>query len=44
VALHEACGFRFVGVRERIGQMPDGRWRDVLLYERRSTTVGPEPS
>jgi hypothetical protein len=22
--------------------MPDGRWRDVLLYERRSTTVGRE--
>ena len=35
VALHESCGFRLVGVRERIGQMPDGRWRDVLLYERR---------
>jgi L-amino acid N-acyltransferase YncA len=40
VALHEGCGFRLVGVRERIGQMPDGRWRDVLLYERRSTAVG----
>ena len=25
---------------ERIGQMPDGRWRDVLLYERRSANVG----
>jgi phosphinothricin acetyltransferase len=42
VALHASCGFRLVGVRERIGQMPDGRWRDVLLYERRSTTVGRE--
>jgi L-amino acid N-acyltransferase YncA len=42
VALHESCGFRLVGVRERIGQMPDGRWRDVLLYERRSATVGRE--
>lgn len=40
VALHESCGFRLVGVRRRIGQMPDGRWRDVLLYERRSTLVG----
>jgi L-amino acid N-acyltransferase YncA len=39
VALHESCGFRLVGVRERIGQMPDGRWRDVLLYERRSERV-----
>jgi L-amino acid N-acyltransferase YncA len=40
VALHESCGFTFVGLRERVGQMPDGRWRDVLLYERRSARVG----
>ena len=40
VALHESCGFRLVGLRERVGQMPDGRWRDVALYERRSTVVG----
>jgi L-amino acid N-acyltransferase YncA len=40
VALHEGCGFTFVGVRKRVGQMPDGRWRDVLLYERRSELVG----
>ncbi len=36
VALHERCGFSPVGVRRRIGQMSDGRWRDVALYERRS--------
>jgi len=40
IAVHERCGFRLVGVRERMGQMPDGRWRDVLLYERRSGVVG----
>lgn len=40
IALHESCGFRAVGTRERIGKMPDGRWRDVVLYERRSETVG----
>ena len=40
VALHESCGFTLVGVRERVGQMPDGRWRDVALYERRSRLVG----
>jgi L-amino acid N-acyltransferase YncA len=40
VALHVSCGFTFVGVRKRVGQMPDGRWRDVLLYERRSELVG----
>jgi L-amino acid N-acyltransferase YncA len=40
IALHEDCGFRLVGIRRRVGQMPDSRWRDVLLYERRSRTVG----
>ena len=30
----EACGFRLVGRRERLGCLRD-RWRDVLLYERR---------
>ncbi len=40
IALHESCGFRLVGTHERIGQMPDGRWRDVVLYERRSGVVG----
>jgi L-amino acid N-acyltransferase YncA len=40
IALHERCGFAFVGVSRRIGQMPDGRWRDVVMYERRSPTVG----
>jgi phosphinothricin acetyltransferase len=40
VALHERCGFALVGMRRRVGQMPDGRWRDVALYERRSSIVG----
>ena len=39
VALHQACGFRVVGRRERLGRM-HGVWRDVLLLERRSPTVG----
>lgn len=38
VALHERCGFRRVGVRERIGKL-DGVWRDVVLLERRSPLV-----
>lgn len=42
VALHRRCGFRLVGVRERVGRMADGRWRDVALYERRSPVVGVE--
>jgi L-amino acid N-acyltransferase YncA len=39
VRLHEACGFRQVGVRERLGEA-GGVWRDVVLLERRSTLVG----
>jgi L-amino acid N-acyltransferase YncA len=38
VRLHQACGFRVVGVRERLGQL-HGRWRDVLLLERRSPVI-----
>jgi len=38
VALHLACGFRLVGVRERLGER-DGVWRDVLLLERRSRVI-----
>ncbi len=38
VALHERCGFRLVGVRERLAQKR-GEWRDVVLLERRSTRV-----
>lgn len=36
--LHERAGFRVVGVRERIGRH-HGRWRDVILVERRSAAV-----
>lgn len=35
VGLHQACDFRVVGTRERIGQM-DGVWRDTVLLERRA--------
>ena len=38
LALHRAAGFRVVGIRERIGQH-HGRWRDVLLIERRSPVL-----
>lgn len=38
LALHRALGFREVGVRERIGQR-NGVWRDVVLLERRSTSL-----
>lgn len=36
IRLHERCGFRLVGYRERIGRDREGRWRDTLLMERRS--------
>jgi phosphinothricin acetyltransferase len=39
IALHKSCGFREVGVRQRIGKLGE-IWRDVLLLERRSATVG----
>ena len=37
--LHEQAGFRFVGMRERIG-LHHGRWRDTVLIERRSAVAG----
>lgn len=40
IVLHERAGFTLVGRRVRLGRMPSGEWRDVLLFERRSTTVG----
>jgi L-amino acid N-acyltransferase YncA len=39
VALHKSCGFREVGLRQKLGQR-SGVWRDVLLLERRSSRVG----
>ena len=39
IALHKAFGFREVGLRERIGKL-HRVWRDVVLLERRSRTVG----
>ena len=39
LAVHARVGFRVVGTRERLGQL-GGRWRDVVLLERRSPLVG----
>jgi L-amino acid N-acyltransferase YncA len=38
LTLHERAGFRIIGTRERVGQH-HGRWRDVVLLERRSPVV-----
>ena len=35
IALHEAAGFRRLGVQERVGRDAAGVWRDVILMERR---------
>jgi L-amino acid N-acyltransferase YncA len=35
LALHESAGFRRVGVQRKIGMDATGRWRDVVLLERR---------
>jgi len=39
IELHQRAGFRIIGTRERLGCL-DGRWRDVVLMERRSATAG----
>ncbi len=39
ILLHEKCGFRIVGVRERLGAL-DGTWKNIVLMERRSNIVG----
>ncbi|WP_369200583.1 N-acetyltransferase family protein [Streptomyces sp. PU-14G] len=38
LALHQRAGFRVIGTRERIGRH-HGRWRDVVLVERRSPVI-----
>ncbi len=41
LALHRGLGFREAGRRERIGLHPlQKRWRDTILLERRSGSVG----
>ena len=44
IEMHKKHGFRILGVREKVGKMGfgdmQGKWRDVVLMERRSKTVG----
>jgi phosphinothricin acetyltransferase len=40
LTLHRRCGFRVVGLRERIGRDSKGIWRSIMLMERRSGKVG----
>lgn len=39
IRLHEKCGFRMVGLRERIGQDRFGEWRNIVFMERRSNIL-----
>ncbi|MBO0323816.1 N-acetyltransferase [Muricauda sp. CAU 1633] len=39
IKLHEKVGFRYIGKRERVGKI-QGVWKDNLLFEKRSDTVG----
>ena len=39
ISLHKSGGFREVGIRERIAPL-HGLWRNTVLLERRSKTVG----
>lgn len=39
IKLHEKCGFRLVGYREKIGKK-NGVWKDNVFMERRSKNIG----
>jgi phosphinothricin acetyltransferase len=39
IHLHEQCGFRYIGYRERIAQL-DGIWRTTVMLEKRSKLIG----
>jgi len=40
IALHKRCGFREVGIREKVAKMNNETWMDVVMMERRSGIVG----
>jgi L-amino acid N-acyltransferase YncA len=44
IELHKKHGFRVLGIREKVGKMAfgelRGKWRDVVLMERRSKVTG----
>jgi L-amino acid N-acyltransferase YncA len=39
ISLHEKCGFRKIGYREKIAKL-NNVWKDNIIMERRSKTVG----
>lgn len=40
IRIFEKAGFKVLGTHERLGRFHDGRWRDVVLMERRSRAIG----
>ncbi|WP_182188075.1 GNAT family N-acetyltransferase [Pectinatus frisingensis] len=40
IAVHKKCGFREIGIREKIAKMSNGIWYDTVLVERRSKKIG----
>ena len=41
IQLHKKCGFRKIGIREKLAKMKStGKWHDVVLMERRSSVIG----
>ncbi len=40
IRIFEKAGFRILGTHDRLGRFDDGRWRDVVLMERRSAVAG----
>lgn len=40
LSLHIKCGFRIIGIREKMGRTISGEWKNVYLVERRSKKVG----
>lgn len=39
ITLHKKCGFKEIGIREKIAKMDNGVWHDTVLMERRSKIV-----
>lgn len=40
IHIFERVGFRILGTHDRLGRFHDGRWRDVVMMERRSAVAG----
>ena len=40
IRIFERAGFEILGTHRRLGRFHDGRWRDVILMERRSEVAG----